>query len=237
MPMGIYQHKKGIHWKMSKKGKENISKGRKGMKFSEEHKKNISKARKGIKLSKETKRKMSEAQSGERGNNWQGGISKTKERKSVWQHRYYIKNKDKIRKKMLENKAKIMEYKKKWERKELENPKFKLNKRIATAIWFALKGKKAGRCWETLVGYILQDLIQHLEKQFDDKMSWQNYGSYWHIDHRTPKSWFKYETAEDEEFKKCWALANLQPMEARENMSKGNKNMEWAKEKDERLGL
>ncbi len=42
----------------------------------------------------------------------------------------------------------------------------------------------------------------------------------WHIDHITPKSHFNYKTPEDKE---CWALENLQPLEAIENMRKYNK--------------
>ena len=64
--------------------------------------------------------------------------------------------------------------------------------------------------------------MKHLKKQFDDKMTWDNYGK-WHIDHKIPKSHFKYEIAEDPEFKKCWALENLQPLWAIENYRKGDK--------------
>lgn len=63
-----------------------------------------------------------------------------------------------------------------------------------------------------------QDLIKHIEKQFDDKMTWDNYGSYWHIDHIRPKCSFK-----GNEFKECWALSNLQPLEAIENFRKSGR--------------
>jgi hypothetical protein len=79
-----------------------------------------------------------------------------------------------------------------------------------------------GRHWESLVSYNLNDLVKHLEKQFDDKMNWENYGSYWHIDHIKPKSLFKYVYPEDEDFKKCWSLENLQPLEKIANMRKKN---------------
>jgi hypothetical protein len=60
-----------------------------------------------------------------------------------------------------------------------------------------------------------------LESKFDDKMSWDNYGSYWHIDHIIPQSKLLYNSMEDENFKKCWDLQNLQPLEATANMKKG----------------
>ena len=74
-----------------------------------------------------------------------------------------------------------------------------------------------------MAGYTKDDLVKHLEKQFDDKMNWANYGSYWWIDHIKPRSAFHYTTAEDPEFKECWSLSNLQPMEKIANIKKGNK--------------
>ena len=38
-----------------------------------------------------------------------------------------------------------------------------------------------------------------------------------------PKSAFNFETAEDADFKKCWALENLQPLWAKDNLRKSNK--------------
>ena len=114
-------------------------------------------------------------------------------------------------------------YNRKWYKKESRvNPKFRLDGGIGRTIWYALKGKKAGRKWEKLVGYTLNDLVKHLESQFEDWMSWENYGK-WEVDHIKPKSLFKYETAEDESFKECWALRNLQPLEKIANRRKSNK--------------
>jgi hypothetical protein len=53
-------------------------------------------------------------------------------------------------------------------------------------------------------------------------MSWENHGTVWHIDHIIPKSVFNYTDAEHIDFKRCWALKNLQPLWAGENMSKGD---------------
>ena len=103
-----------------------------------------------------------------------------------------------------------------------EDPKFHLDMNMSVAIRQSLKGKKAGRSWEKLVGYVLKDLIERLEGQFDEKMNWENYGSYWHIDHIKPRSLFKYTSPEDPEFKGCWALENLQPLEKIANLRKSN---------------
>ncbi len=115
-------------------------------------------------------------------------------------------------------------YQREWgKEKRRKNTEYRLNNIISPAICLSLKGKKAGRRWEKLVGYTVEDLIKHLEKQFDDKMNWDNYGSYWEIDHIKPKSLFHYRTSEDIEFIKCWGLDNLQPLEKTKNRKKHNK--------------
>jgi hypothetical protein len=101
-------------------------------------------------------------------------------------------------------------------------PKGALDGRMKTAIKKALKRTKAGRQWERLVGYTVHDLMVHLERQFAKGMSWSNMGA-WHIDHRVPRAAFNYTCAEDEAFKQCWALTNLQPLWARDNLSKGDR--------------
>lgn len=89
----------------------------------------------------------------------------------------------------------------------------KLNRNLSTAIYMALKGAKAGRHWEDLVDYNLQQLKEHLENQFTPEMNWNNYGSYWEIDHIIPQNTFNFETENDKDFKICWSLANLRPLE------------------------
>lgn len=124
----------------------------------------------------------------------------------------------------IEVKQRVKGYQKEWQKeKSRHNPGFRLNKNIRTAIWLALKGQKNGRQWERLVGYTLKELMAHLEKQFDENMSWDNYGSYWHVDHVLPISWFIYKTPNDIGFKMCWDLDNLQPLEVMANIKKNNR--------------
>ena len=120
------------------------------------------------------------------------------------------------------NPEKCRASRKEYERnKRANDPKFRLNHSITKAIWESLKGNKAGRKWETLVGYTLQDLIKHLESLFESWMTWDNYGE-WVIDHIRPISLFNFTLPEDKEFKECWALENLQPLEAIANIKKSN---------------
>lgn len=98
-------------------------------------------------------------------------------------------------------------------------PKGVIDSRMKRAIRDALKGGKGGVSWQKLVGYSLTELKQHLERQFVKGMGWHNRQA-WHIDHIVPKSLFKYETADDPEFKACWALTNLRPLWAKANTDK-----------------
>jgi hypothetical protein len=77
------------------------------------------------------------------------------------------------------------------------------------------------RLFREKLGYSVAELRTHLEQKFQSGMSWKNYGK-WHIDHVRPESWFQYRSHNDPEFKKCWALSNLQPLWAHENLKKNS---------------
>lgn len=83
--------------------------------------------------------------------------------------------------------------------------------------------------------YSFIELKKHIEFQFEPWMNWNNYGKYnkntwddnniltwtWNIDHIIPHSIFKYTNMSDENFKKCWALDNLRPYSAKQNLLDG----------------
>ena len=107
-------------------------------------------------------------------------------------------------------------------RKSRSSTKYKVAHNASCRIWKGLKGRKAHRSWEILVGYTYEQLKQHIESQFQEGMSWSNYGE-WHIDHIIPVSVFNFDCPEHIDFKRCWALENLQPLWAKENLSKSAK--------------
>lgn len=99
-------------------------------------------------------------------------------------------------------------------------PRNRLSDAMSCGIWYSIKGNKAGKKWESLVGYTLHDLKKHLERMFQKGMTWANYGK-WHVDHRRPICSF--DLTNEEQFSDCWSLTNLEPMWATENLSKGGK--------------
>ena len=73
-----------------------------------------------------------------------------------------------------------------------------------------------------LLGCTIQEAREYLEKQFKEGMTWENHGhETWHIDHIIPCASF--DLTDPEQQKKCFHYTNLQPLWAKENMSKGAK--------------
>lgn len=105
-----------------------------------------------------------------------------------------------------------------------------LSHTISSAIYRVLKGIKSDRHWEDLVGYSIQELKEHLEKQFNKNMTWDNMGEYWEIDHIIPLNLFSYKTEQDEQFKICWSLVNLRPLEKIANKSRPKDGRDISKE-------
>ena len=153
--------------------------------------------------------------------NW---YSENREKLDVKNKEWRKQNPDKIR--MIEKRYKEKDPIKwrnifrKWEfRTYHNNLKYRLNQILSSNIRRSLKHNKNGRKWEKLIGYTCEELMKHLEKQFTNGMSWNNYGQ-WHIDHKIPISVFNFNKPEHIDFQRCWALSNLQPLWAKDNNEK-----------------
>ena len=72
------------------------------------------------------------------------------------------------------------------------------------------------------LSFSVEELRRHLERQFLPGMKWENYGT-WHVDHIIPLSSFRVEDPECDDFLRAWALTNLRPLWAKDNMRKGKK--------------
>lgn len=115
-------------------------------------------------------------------------------------------------------------------RREAVDPGFKLGNRMRTRIRLFLKGSsfvKQTRT-EALVGCSWQELRSYIEAMFKPGMSWENYGE-WHIDHILPLSSFNLLSQED--LAKASHYSNLQPLWAKENLSKKDKILDLSDKK------
>ena len=109
-------------------------------------------------------------------------------------------------------------------REKKGDPFFDLNMLMRRRIAQSLRGKKNRRSWIDFVDYTVAELKAHLERQFLPGMTWDN-RNIWHVDHVRPIAQFTFSDPDDDQFKECWALTNLRPLWARDNIRKKDKRL------------
>lgn len=99
---------------------------------------------------------------------------------------------------------------------------FKIGCNLRSNCYRMLKlgGKKQCKTLE-LLNCSIEFLKKWLESQFYANMSWENMGSYWHIDHFIPVS--NFDLTDFEMQKQCFRWINLQPLTKTDNLRKNNK--------------
>jgi len=139
------------------------------------------------------------------------------------------------------NKCKILETNKKsYYKTKLKNPESlkrqrkKSNDKRKTDIFLKLKtnisnsirrsiynnGFKKHTKTHKIIGCSFKEFKKHLESQFQEGMTWENYGrNGWHIDHIYPVSKAK----DERHLIELNHYTNLQPLWEKDNLSKGNK--------------
>ena len=159
--------------------------------------------------------------------------TKIKKKKSE----YYQLNKAEIAIKNLEYNKNNRHIRNNREKKN-ENPKYKLKSLVSSRISAALKSfgtSKNKNTFTKYVPYSMGELQQYLESLFEPWMNWENWGKYnsktwndndfstwtWQVDHIIPRAELLYSSMEGENFKKCWALNNLRPLSAKQNIING----------------
>lgn len=127
-----------------------------------------------------------------------------------------------------------------YKKKRKEDIGFRINSDISRAIRSYLTkngGSKNNKSCKKYLSFNFQELKLHLESLFESWMNWNNRGKYnsktwddnniltwtWNIDHIIPQSKLPYISMEDDNFKKCWALENLRPLSAKQNIIDGDR--------------
>ena len=162
-----------------------------------------------------------------------------KEKKAKWRQA----NKEILRKKekewILKNPEKYKEIVRRKSKKQRQKSSYKLKVHVSRQVNFALHrsgNSKRGESVIKFLPYTIDELKKYLETLFESWMSWGNYGLYksnkwndndqstwtWQIDHIIPQSDLPYSSMNDENFKKCWALENLRPYSAKQNIIDGS---------------
>ncbi|WP_144340249.1 HNH endonuclease [Sinorhizobium sp. BJ1] len=155
--------------------------------------------------------------------------SANKDAIKISKKKHYENNRDEVIAASLkwaaDNPEKVRERVQRSNKKRRKSLKIRLEESVSTYMRRGLLGGSAGerRTFEIL-GYTSEQLKRHIEAQFVDGMTWGNWGIRgWHIDHIVPLTAFNYETPDDPDFKKAWALSNLQPLWAADNIRKSNR--------------
>ena len=153
---------------------------------------------------------------------------------------YELKNKDKISKQRREryannrehelavnrkwaeqNKDRIRETNRKYQQHQRDNNiNYKLRCNLKGRIYDAVKNNTKSKRTMELLGCSIEYLKQHLFEQFQDGMSWDNYGE-WHIDHIRPYASF--DLSDPKQQQECFHYTNLQPLWAIDNLKKQDK--------------
>ena len=148
-----------------------------------------------------------------------------KEELNIYCKQWRDENKEKIKEQRRlhykENKEKIVKRNYEYHKKRMKDPLFKLTRSIRSLILISFKGKFTEKSKKTteILGCNFQEFKIYLESKFDENMTWENHGTYWHIDHIKPISLAK----NKKEVYDLNHYSNFQPLYWKDNLSKGNK--------------
>lgn len=136
---------------------------------------------------------------------------------------YYVANREKIALQYRQRLPEILKQRR--ERAKIdENVRIRASLRSAMNRVLASRNQGLTKDNRTLnmIGCSFEFLKAHLESQFREGMTWQNYGRYgWHIDHIIPCAHF--DLRELGQRRLCFHFTNLQPLWAEENLRKGSR--------------
>lgn len=146
-------------------------------------------------------------------------------------YRQSDKGKENAKKWSEENKDRMKELQSQHYQRNKSNRNEKYKENMANDLSFKLKkiyqrrllnclGSKSKKTLEYL-GCSASDLNEWFTSQFTDKMTSDNHGSYWHIDHVIPISLYDMSNETNQHLILQWF--NMTPLKAEENMNKKNK--------------
>ena len=103
-----------------------------------------------------------------------------------------------------------------------EPSRYWVARRIRSRVYNVLRNALAKKNVRTeeLCGCSWGKLIEHIEAQFYARMSWQNYGHAWHIDHIMPCDSF--DLTKPDQVRQCFHYTNLRPLWAKANIRKSD---------------
>lgn len=144
--------------------------------------------------------------------------------------KYYHKHKDKRKKWAQENKKRMKELQSNWyqknkdkrnqkEREKSKNdPSFRLYKNCRRRICYLINKQDTTKSY---IGTKFSVIKKWFEFCFDEKMNWDNYGTYWHCDHVIAAN--NFDLTDPKHIYLCFNWKNLSPLSEEDNMNKKDK--------------
>ena len=166
---------------------------------------------------------------------YQSNSNAIKEKATKWYNEHKEQHKSRMQLYFQENKKKIKQKQKEWNERHKQKGQEYMNLYIKTKYHTDLQYKtksilsarmracikNKSNSTESLLGCTFDHFLQWIEYQFDENMTWDNYGSYWHFDHVQPCASFDMSSTNDQ--LACFNWKNVRPLEALKNISKGCK--------------
>lgn len=106
----------------------------------------------------------------------------------------------------------------------MKNNKCTIDRNIRQCLSYTIKKGGPFR-WSEIVGFTKEEFLNHIQKEFREGMSFDNYGE-WVISSHIPKRCYNFSSIRDEDFKRFWCLKNITPKwlkEAQQQKKKINK--------------
>ena len=120
-----------------------------------------------------------------------------------------------------QNRERVNEYRR---NKRENNPSFKISCNLRKRLSFLVRKYNTSKCNQTmaLLGCDMPFFLNYLSSKFKEEMNFSNYGE-WHIDHIIPCDSF--DLTDPVQQAQCFHYTNLQPLWAKENRVKANKQI------------
>ena len=103
------------------------------------------------------------------------------------------------------------------------DPEYRIACNCRAVLRSALKRQSAKKASQTfhLIGCSIQALRVHLQAQFKEGMTWENYGPMWEVDHKLPL--VRFNLLDPQQQRIAFHFENLQPLWTPENRRKSDK--------------
>jgi hypothetical protein len=136
----------------------------------------------------------------------------------VYKSRYRLENKEKLKKQQSDWRKNNRHKQNAWYAKKRKDPQYRLAHNLRSRLYDFLKGRTKHKSTEELTGCSFEELKKHLESQFTINMTWENYGSYWSVDHIVPL--ISIDLDDKIGLEQLSHYSNLRPVTIAENSSK-----------------